>query len=195
MLLKRQWHKHSFVKADYLILRDGILRKYSFMKMQFLWFVLLFGCHSNSGTDIKASTLAIADSSKTLTLNNRDSVLKKSVKLFDNHLPFEILSFTNTLEKNTTDTGTSKCRSWTLSKKNILEIIKNAVPIGGTTWDFNFLVLTCTKSVKILQGGQQYDLDINAGSFFWVNNGDTTVLFGDYKKTDRKYFIEEPNND
>jgi hypothetical protein len=45
-----------------------------------------------------------------------------------------------------------------------------------------------------LQNGQQYNVEINAGAFFSVGNGDTTILFGDYKKADRKYFIEGPAN-
>jgi hypothetical protein len=59
---------------------------------------------------------------------------------------------------------------------------------------FIFFVLTCTKSVSVVQSGQQFKVGINAASFFSVNNGDTTILFGDYKKSDRKYFIEAPDD-
>jgi hypothetical protein len=44
-----------------------------------------------------------------------------------------------------------------------------------------------------VQAGQDFEVELNAGSFFWVNNGDTTVLYGDFKKSDRKYFIEAPD--
>jgi hypothetical protein len=49
-------------------------------------------------------------------------------------------------------------------------------------------------SVEIMQNGQQYKAEINAASFFSINNGDTTVLYGDYKKSHRKYFLEAPSN-
>jgi hypothetical protein len=164
------------------------------MKSQLLWTLLLFSCNSNSDTDIQTKTAATMDNAKTLTLNKRDRGFQKSVKLLDNHLPFDILPFTNTLNKNTTDTNTSKCGSWILTKKDIAEIINNSEPIDGTTWDLSFSVLTCTKSVKVSQRGQQYNVEINAAAFFSSSNGDTTILFGDFKKADRKYFIEGPSN-
>ncbi len=160
----------------------------------FFWTLLLFGCHSNSDTDSHLKISTLSDSASTLTTENKLSELKKSTKLFDNHKPFEIVSFTNTLDKHTTDTDTVKCSHWTLTKPDIEKIIKNSEPIDGTTWDLSFLVLTCTKSVSVVQSGQQFKVEINAASFFWVNNGDTSVLFGDYKKSDKKYFIEAPDD-
>jgi hypothetical protein len=162
------------------------------MIKHFFWTLLLFGCHSNSDTDNELKKSAVSDTASTLTIEKKINDLKKKVKLFDNHQPFEILSFTNTLNTNTTDT--SKCGRWTLTKTDIEKVIKNSEPIDGTTWDLSFLVLTCTKSVSVIQSGQQFNVELNAGSFFSVNNGDTTVLFGDYKKSDKKYFIEAPDD-
>ena len=164
------------------------------MIKHFFWTLLLFGCHSNSDTESHRKMSSLYDTASTLTTETRISELKKSAKLFDNHQPFEIVSFTNTLNKHTTDTDTLKCSRWTLTKTDIEKIIKNSEPIDGTTWDLSFLVLTCTKSVSIVQSGQQFKVEINAASFFRVNNGDTSVLFGDYKKSDRKYFIEAPDD-
>ena len=165
------------------------------IKMQLLWTILLFSCNANSDKDNHSKILAISDTANYLTLEKKDSVIKKSAKLFDNHLPFQILSLTDMLNKNTTDTDTSKCNSWTLTRENVLQIIKNSESIDGTTWDLSFLVLTCTKSVIILQSGQHYDAEINAASFFSINNGDTTVLYGNYEKSDRKYFLGAPNTE
>ena len=164
------------------------------MIRHFFWTLLLFGCHANSDTDNHLKKSALSDTASTLTTERKISDLKKSAKLFDNRQPFDIVSFTNTLNKHTTDTDTLKCSRWTLTKPDIEKIIKNSEPIDGTTWDLSFLVLTCTKSVSIVQSGQQFKVEINAASFFSVNNGDTTILFGDYKKLDRKYFIEGPDN-
>lgn len=164
------------------------------MIKHFFWTLLLFGCYSNSDTGNHLKKFALSDTASILTTERIISDLKKSAKLFDNRQPFEIVSFTNTLNKHTTDTDTLKCSRWTLTKPDIEKIIKNSEPIDGTTWDLSFLVLTCTKSVSVVQSGQQFKVEINAASFFSVNNGDTTILFGDYKKSDRKYFIEGPDN-
>jgi hypothetical protein len=159
----------------------------------FFWTLLLFGCHSSSDTDRDLKISSLSDSASTFTTERKSGELKKPAKLFDNHQPFEIVSVTNTLNKHTSDTDTLKCSRWTLTKADIEKIIQNSEPIDGTTWDLNFLVLTCTKSVGVVQSGQQFKVEINAASFFWVNNGDSSVLFGDYKKSDRKYFIEGPD--
>ena len=108
------------------------------MIKHFFWTLFLFGCHSNSDTDKQLIKSAVSDTASTLTTEKKINDLKKSVKLFDNHQPFEILSFTNTLNTNTTDTDTSKCSRWTLTKTDIEKVIKNSEPIDGTTWDLSF---------------------------------------------------------
>ena len=151
--------------------------------------LLLVGCHENPQTKISH----LVDSA---TLSKKDTMLKafnKSLKLFDNEEPFQIQSITNIINKHTTDLDTLKCNNWTLNEKEIENIIKNSEPIDGTTWDLSFLVLSCTKSVNVVQNGQHFTVALNAVSFFSVSNGDTTVLFGDFKKSDKKYFLEGPN--
>lgn len=163
------------------------------MIKHFLWTLLFFSCNSNSKRKNHFNISSVSDTIASQTTENKSSKLKKVAKTFDNKQPFEIISFTNSIDINTTDTDTSKCNLWTLTKMDIEKIIKNSEPIGGTTWDLSFLVLACTKSVSIIQNGQQHQVEINAGSFFWVNNGDTSALYGDYEKSDRKYFFEGPD--
>ena len=163
------------------------------MIKHFLWTLLLFSCHSNSDTESHLKSTPISDTTAALTTEKKSSELKKTAKLFDNKQPFEIISFTNTINKHTTDTDTTKCSRWKLVKSDIEKIIKNSEPIDGTTWDLSFSVFTCIKTVNVAQAGQQFTVEINAASFLSVSNGDTTVLFGDYSKADRKYFLEQPN--
>lgn len=165
------------------------------MIKHFLWTLLLFSCHSNSDTQSHLETSSITDTTTTSTTVKTISDLKRPVKLFDNKQSFEITSFTNAINKHTTDTDTTKCSSWLLTKSDIEKIIKNSEPIDGTTWDLSFSVFTCIKAVNVVQAGQQFVVEINAASFLSVHNGDTTVLFGDYQKSDRKYFLEHPNNE
>ncbi|MFN8306965.1 MAG: hypothetical protein U0T79_09340 [Ferruginibacter sp.] len=164
------------------------------MPKYFLWTLLFFSCHSNSDTESHLKASPVSDTTSVLTAEKKSSELNKTTKSFDNKQSFEIISFTNSVYRHTTDTDTTKCSHWTLDKSAIEIIIKNSEPIDGTTWDLSFLVLACTKTVNVVQSGQKFKVELNAGSFFWVNNGDTSVLFGDYKKSDRKYFIEAPDN-
>lgn len=163
---------------------------------RFLFLIfLLSGCYSSPYSHSHLKKISPIDTVESSALPQKNRKFQKSLNLFDNHKPFEILSFTNTFNKNTTDTDTSICGHWILTKNNISEIIKNSTPISGTTWDLSFLVLTCTKSVIVFQNGQKFDMKINAASFFSIYNGDTTVLFGDYNDKDKKYFIVEPDSE
>ena len=164
------------------------------MVKYFLWMLLFFSCPSNSDIEGRLKASSIPGTASVLAAEKKSSGLIKAAKLFDNKQPFKIISFKNAIDKYTTDKDTTKCNRWVLTKSDIKKIIKNSEPIDGTTWDLNFLVLTCTKAVSVIQAGQQFKVELNAGSFFWVNNGDTSVLFGDYKVSDRKYFIEGPAN-
>lgn len=159
-----------------------------------LWILLLFGCHSSSDTESHLKISPISDTTETQTTVKRRNELKKEAKLFDNKQAFEITSFANAINKHTTDTDTMKCSHWRLSKSDIEKVIKNSEPIDGTTWDLSFSVFSCIKTVNVVQAGQQFKVEINAASFLSVSNGDTTVLFGDYNKVDRKYFLEQPND-
>jgi len=164
------------------------------MIKHFIWTLLLFGCHSNSDTQSHLKTPSVSDTTAALITEKKSSELKKVAKLFDNKQPFEIISFTNAINKHTTDTDITKCSRWTLAKSDIEKIIKNSEPIDGTTWDLSFSVFTCIKTVNVFQAGQQFAVEINAASFLSVSNGDTAILFGDYNKADRKYFLEQPND-
>lgn len=116
----------------------AFLKNHSFLKKQVLWTLILCSCYSNSGKDNHTKINVSTASSKTSTLSDRDKSFEKSINLFNNKVPFKILTLTNSLNKSTTDTDTSKCSSWTLTKENIKKIIKNSEPIDGTTWDLSF---------------------------------------------------------
>ena len=158
------------------------------MKIIFFEVILLLSCHQTPNT----INSGIDTSSAKDRINGMHTILT-SAKIFDNQQPFEIISVTSSINHNTTDPDTSKCSNWKIGLSDVDKIIKNSTPIDGTTWDLNFLVLASTKSVHIVQNGQDFNIELNAGSFFWVKSGDTSVLFGDYKKSDRKYFIESPD--
>jgi hypothetical protein len=162
-------------------------------RLNIIWILLFLGCHSNSETKNHLPENSITDTVSAPALDKKDSETKPATKLFNNKAPFEIISFRNIIKKQSTDQDTTKCNRWTLGKPEIERIIRNSEPLDGTTGDLAFLHLPCTKAIHLVQAGQDFEVELNAGSFFWVNNGDTTVLYGDFRKSDRKYFIEGPN--
>jgi hypothetical protein len=137
-----------------------------------LLILLLSSCHNNSKAPEKLS----------------------SRKIFDNKKSFQLISFDSKLDSNTTDTNCSVCESWKLTKENILHIVKNSEEIDGTTWDLRFVVLCCTYSGILSQEDIKYPFTINAGAFLKIKNPDTTIIMGDLKALDNKYFIVPPDD-
>lgn len=157
-----------------------------------IWMLFLLGCYSNSDTKTHLPATSVTDTVSALTAEKKESEGKIAAKRFDNKAAFEIMSIANSVNNQSADPDTAKCSRWNLGKPQIERIIQNSEPLDGTTWDLAFLHLACTKTIHLVQAGQDFEVELNAGSFFWVNNGDTAVLFGDFKKSDRKYFIEGP---
>lgn len=149
--------------------------------------LLLPACQSDPAGNQQS---APADTLKNITLPQTHDYL-----FFDNQRPFEIINFTNSINRNITHEDTSRCNSWVLNKFQIAAIIRNCEPIEGTTWDLSFAVFSCSKSVTVLQENKQYNIELNAGSYFTVSDGDSSAIFGDYKKEDRKYFWAAPNEE
>ena len=164
--------------------------------MKFILFTcILCGCHAQQVKKTEPGNTSSPGAVATVKPGVADSVSKKRATLFNNQQPFKIVSITNDLNKHTTDTGEYKCNNWKLSKGQVEAIVRHSETIDGTTWDLSFLALTCIKSVTIEQKNQIFKIEINAGAYFSVNNGDTTILFGDYNKADRKYFLEGPGEE
>jgi hypothetical protein len=159
------------------------------MLIRYCWLLLFISCQSKRSPGPPTQPITVED---TATAPQRKVEEDGNTRgpFFDQHLPFEISSsITDRLHPSTTDDDTAKCRTWKLTAANIEQIIKNGEPIDGTTWDLQFSIFACVKDVKILQRGQVYDVSINAASFFSISNADSTILFGDYKKADRKFFL------
>lgn len=164
--------------------------------MKYLPLLLLyFSCQTNSNNQQTANPVAAPDTVAKIKPVISGSTPKKSIPLFNNKQPFEIISIVDTFNMHTTDTDASKCGSWKLDKLAVKKIILHAEPIDGTTWDLAFSVLKCSKLVYVKQYGLPYTIEINAGAYFTVDNADTTVRFGDFNKADLKYFLEGPNGD
>ncbi len=105
--------------------------------------------------------------------------------------PFEVVSFNRgvTLEYTGPD-DTTDCKQWNIKKEDLPVVFKNSEPIDSTTWDLAFAFTTCVVNGQLKQKDQLFDYSLNAGSWFRVTCRDTSLLFGDFNKKDRKYFLE-----
>ena len=123
------------------------------------------------------------------------SIEKNLGELFYNSRAFEIISFANATTTAFTFPDTTECKGWTISKNQLHKIIQNSVPISGTTQDLAFGFHSCIISGVLVQAQQKFEFELNAGSWLYIKCQDTTLLLGDFKKMDRKYFLSSPEID
>jgi hypothetical protein len=88
---------------------------------------------------------------------------------------------------------TNACKGWTISNKNLSRVIKDSRPTDGIEWDIRFDVLPCIIKGQLEQDGTLYNFEVNGGSWLYIKSKDTILILGNFKKEDRKYFIEGPD--
>ncbi len=160
------------------------------MHKYFFFILILVSCSNNESAIQNSEGTADHDSLGIKQENNK--VSSKHIKLFDSEKPFKILLTGNRIDRNTSDKDTVKCTNWTLTSEQVSAIIKNSQKIDGTTWDLSFDYLSCAVDGTIIQDSVEYPFTVNAGSYALINSGDTTIIYGDYKKKDKKYFLSSP---
>lgn len=160
------------------------------MHKYFLFILILVSCSNNESAIQNSEGTTDHDSLEIKPTINK--VTSKPVKLFDNQKPFKVLLAGNRIDRNTTDKDTVKCKNWTLTSNQVSTIIKNSQKIDGTTWDLSFDFLSCAVYGTITQDSVEYPFTVNAGSYALINSGDTTIIYGDYKEKDKKYFLSSP---
>lgn len=69
---------------------------------------------------------------------------------------------------------------------------KNSQPIDGTQWDLSFDFLSCAVVGTIIQDKIQYPFTVNTGSYALINSGDRTIIYANYGKKDKRYFLSSP---
>jgi hypothetical protein len=116
----------------------------------------------------------------------------KRKRLFNPALPFRILSAARSINNQSTASDTNNCKGWSIPKEVLPKIIRDSKMISGTEWDLSFSVLKCTMVGKLEQDGNDFDFEINGGSWFYIHSPDTTLIFGNYTPGDKKYFIDGP---
>jgi hypothetical protein len=134
------------------------------------------------------------DSANFSTEKKKDSlnrfVAKKAV--FHNNEPFQIVHSARGITDQSSAKDTRDCKGWTITNKALTKIIKDSRTISGTEWDLSFSVLPCIVKGELVQNGNGFDFEVNGGSWFYLKSADTTLIFGNFKKEDEKYFLVKP---
>lgn len=104
---------------------------------------------------------------------------------------FDILDITMSLS-HPSSAPDSICSGWNISKQELPEAIRKAVPIDLNLWHYQFDHLPCVVEGTLRQDGGLLSYSINAGAYFTISNTDTVFYFGIYDSTSLHYFLSEP---
>lgn len=111
---------------------------------------------------------------------------------FDLKSDFEV-TFTHRVSNYpSSDTDTVQCQGWNLDPKEIKEAIVHSKPITGTEWDLSFSDYPCAIIGELRQSGNDFRLELNAGSWFIIKSADKTERFGVYDSNFTKLFLSPP---
>ncbi|MBP7514735.1 MAG: hypothetical protein KA791_09330 [Flavobacteriales bacterium] len=109
--------------------------------------------------------------------------------LFMQSLPFRVLQRRRNNDANSSMRDTTACVGWSLTEGTCTKVLGDFVPISGYDWGELFDVLPCQCEGELEQADGRFKFVINAGSWFSVQCGDTTLYFGDIDKKFKKHFI------
>jgi hypothetical protein len=154
--------------------------------------VLLLGCSSPTKREQSERKADSAKIKSSLPLESRQDTLGV---MFDNKKPFEVLSLKVVPIYTTFFTDSLECQEWGMSIQTFSKVIKNSRSISGTEQDLAFANHSCGILGQLQQGGQHFEIELNAGAWMYIRCRDTTLLFGDFNRIDTKYFLSGPNLD
>jgi hypothetical protein len=83
------------------------------------------------------------------------------------------------------------CKTWTLSKSDIKNMIRFLKPIDRHEFSYVYYVLPCEITGLIEIDNQKFAYAINAGAYMKSTNSDTTFTYGCNSKYCNKYFLVE----
>lgn len=158
----------------------------------FVWLLLLSSCLAKTDNkhtaNLKDTPNVYSHASDLVDLKSDE----RKTDCFDNGKPFKIISARRNVTAQSSAKGTIMCKEWNIETASLYTIIKDCQGISGTELDLSFEVLPCIIEGELLQTGKRYKFEINGGSWMYVRCGDTTLILGDYKQKDKKYFLSSP---
>lgn len=114
--------------------------------------------------------------------------------IFNPSESFKIKSAEATNDYPSSDSDTSYCTDWKLTKADITLIIKSMSPIHNSDWHYLYAQLPCVYSGTLEQDGQDFAFEINGGSWVSIQQSDAFKLYGDVSGDLKNLFIVEAGN-
>ncbi len=84
---------------------------------------------------------------------------------------------------------TNGCKGWEIPIVKLSKIITDCKNIDGVLWHHLFDVLPCVIKGELIQNSQQYQFEVNGGSWLYIRSSDTTLIFGSFNRENEKYFL------
>ncbi|HEY1046356.1 MAG TPA: hypothetical protein VGF79_07950, partial [Bacteroidia bacterium] len=84
------------------------------------------------------------------------------------------------------------CKNWSLTVKDIEDILMNSEIIDAIDVHNEFYTLQCYYKGRLSYKGNEYAYEVTAGSFSVLYNRDTSIYLGYFK--DKNYFLVKPDS-
>ncbi len=111
---------------------------------------------------------------------------------FNQQEDFTIVSISrNKMDIPGTDSLSNLCEHWTLTPLQIKKVVNEAEKIDYRSWHYQFDVLPCALNARIKQNNKVFRLEINAGSWFTVSAGDSSIYYGNYNIENSGLFLSK----
>ncbi len=108
---------------------------------------------------------------------------------FDTNQSFELIALKT--EHDTTSSDYFICEGWSIESVNLSLILKTVKSISGEEQHHLFDHLPCNLVGQLKQNEKVYDISINGGAWLTISNPDTTMIFGNFDKSNNAYFLSE----
>ena len=132
-------------------------------------------------------------------ISNNENVITTGNNNMNNSLNFlysenyNIKNIEYKSDSHSSDPDTSYCKDWRkLTEPDIREVFKSMIPISGRERHNFYDHLPCRVIGVITNKTNQYEFEINSGSWIYIFVNDTTYIFGDTIKTHQEYFLSSP---
>jgi hypothetical protein len=117
------------------------------------------------------------------------AVFQSSSLFFDKSKTFDIDQLSASNSYPTAAADSSICNSWKIDSDVLYEIIEHARPVSGIEWHHLFGHYPCRYTGVLIQGGEKYEFSVNAGSWMYVSNADSTLILGSFDPKFDKHFV------
>lgn len=98
-------------------------------------------------------------------------------------------------EYSTGEKVSGRDKNWSLTKKDIDEIMKLSSEITENEWHFSYPATPCNIEIKNFSyKGKKYNVQINGGSYLSLFNGKETIILGCDLPNCKKYFLKSKEN-